>query len=108
MKYGFQIFLSLTLFLGVVLIVLEATLDLPGPYALFTLVDTRHNYPVPWKNRYSKGCLEDRGKYEGMCKPGCLGFFFIKKTPPKSPNHFLFFLSERMSVDIRGGFLTWL
>lgn len=89
MKYRFHIFLSLTLFLGVVLIVLEATLDLPVPYALFTLVDIRHNYPVPWKNRYSKGYLEDRGKYEGMCKPGCL-VFFIKKCHQKAPTTFYF------------------
>lgn len=90
MKYGFQIFLSLTLFLGVVLIVLEATLDLPGPYALFTLVDTRRNYPVPLKNRYSKGYLEDRGKYEGMCKPGCLGVFYKKNTTKKPQPLFIF------------------
>lgn len=47
MKYRFQIFLSLALFLGVILIVLEATLDLPALYIMFALVNTRHNYPVP-------------------------------------------------------------
>lgn len=70
MKYRSHILLSLVFFLGVILTMLKATSDVAAPHLMFTLVNARHNYPAPWKSCYSKGCLEGRGKYEGMCKDG--------------------------------------
>lgn len=75
MKYRFHIFLSLTLFLGVTLTVLEAISHLPASYLMFTLVNSRHNYPVPWKSWYSKGFLEDRANTKGCVK--LVGVWFV-------------------------------
>jgi len=69
--------------LGVQLIVLEASSGFSAPYATFTLVNTRHNYPVPWKNWYSKGYLEYRDKYE-ICV-SLVGCFLKSKNKTKKP-----------------------
>lgn len=46
MKYKFHIFMSLMLFLGIILIVLEATFLMAVPYGTFTSMNKRHNYPI--------------------------------------------------------------